>query len=503
MRAVAAVVVPLAMMLLPSVPTSAMPHIAAGALHVAGDFDGDGLADVIRQWDQGNRGMRVEARKGTDGTLLWTKFVEQPLASSATSFTQTWRYGYAFPGKVRSGENGVVVAQYGSFQNRGSPLVSASATKLTAIAASGAVVWERTFLPPALAIAVPAGGLYVPVTSGNVWMMGLSDAVGGLADDPLVRITTGASVEYAALDGASGDVAWRAPVVPVTGDFSDSETTSDLSGDGRPDFFHATKHGSYSAHNGANGLLLWSANLAVAYGLDPLGDVTGDGVVDFHGRGSHAGFTVVDGATGSVLLTRAVGSVTRIGDIDGDGADEFGVRTGFGAYPSGSTQYEARRGDGSAVYSVTHTQASSSSRDPAGDLDADGLGDWVHVSWGPAPSIISGRDGSLLALQASAGRLEQPIGTSLDGDGDDFFHLPLLDASVGRAIDGHTGAVLWELPLVTGQARHEISALSTADLDGDGSPDVVLTYKNSQPGGTVTTVSQVVRGTDGAILWNG
>ncbi|MBI4617414.1 MAG: protein kinase [Planctomycetes bacterium] len=134
------------------------------------------------------------------------------------------------------------------------------------------------------------------------------------------------------------------------------------------------------------------------------------------------------------------------------------------------------------------------------DWDRDGLPDlaWLYFSTehgedtGRA-AVIRGRDGAKIASLRVATRgsasYATPAIADLDGDGTLDFALQEWDAKDVFAVSGRTGERLWTYP--TG--HYNMGGMGTADLDGDGSPDLVA------PSGDGFV--HAIRGTDGAAIW--
>lgn len=221
--------------------------------------------------------------------------------------------------------------------------------------------------------------------------------------------------------------------------------------------------------------------------IAPVGDVDADGAVDFSivdGRRSVDLCTNVvtrtfvaevrSGRTGTVLWSDPAAPVLRAaGDVDGDGADDVLWRV------LGQPMRVLRGRDGVEFFRL----ATTASAGPVGDVNADGLDD-IGAPTASGVDVFSGRDGSLLRSWTPPGMPGPFAGVTLTGVGDVDFdgHSDVLvgtpDAAggVGRAtlFSGRAGAVLRVLdgdPNLAGFGR---SVEAPGDVDGDGTPDLIV-----------------------------
>lgn len=162
-----------------------------------------------------------------------------------------------------------------------------------------------------------------------------------------------------------------------------------------------------------------------------------------------------DGAAFTVAQQAGV----ALGDVDGDGWTEL-VTTVLAE--DGTAHLAALSRDGSALWVATELALPFSRGYPAiADLDADGEPEVVlGASW------VAGSDGTWLASGAlgegaETGNVPVSVPVDLDADG-------TLEVLVGNGVYEHDGSTLCTL-----DGYDDFP--STADLEGDGSPEIVVT----------------------------
>ncbi|MDQ1402558.1 MAG: trimeric autotransporter adhesin [Actinomycetota bacterium] len=486
---------------------------ATSSLLPAGDFDGDGRPDVIvRTYPDVVHGVlsdaNIEARRGVDGTVLWT--------------AQN-RYSDVVPATVGpgSGQPGV----YGI--NESSASVT-GASVVVALGPTGQPIWTR-------ALAHPQNlGFSLDVTPvGHV----VANVVGGAAEDVVLAfhlkaktVATENQVAVLVFDGADGTLAYQTMVgVANTPDWYVAlRALGDLTGDGLAEYGVAELRGTGNflhVRRGESGASLFDVGplpvLRPTSRIETVPDATGDGHPDLlmTEDGNPRLDAVVDGNSGTVVLTQDLGGNqgAAVGDINGDGLTDFGGMLLDQA--TGEREHVAMTASGTIIYDVflppppsgpagTYPAYSSTSTDrTAGDVDGDGLSDWVdHVvrkdcsdahllSCGPGLSewrTVSGATGADLLTWTSA---PATLTASFDGAGTDLLMSPV--GGFATAVDGRTGAALWTSTVPSGRASCVPMAEATPDLDGDGVPDLKLIYFKLG----AYSKEFVISGATGAILW--
>lgn len=305
--------------------------------------------------------------------------------------------------------------------------------------------------------------------------------------------------------------------------------------------------GQWTASDGGSGT---EARSHYGFALCYLDDLTGDGVAEIlvgaplatNGlQGTVDGYAEIrDGVTMAILRTHEgisepggkLGSaVARMGDIDGDGVDDYAIseihgtglqyRTGLVQTYSGMTGAELWVTEGDQSWAEFGTKIVNT-----GDLTGDGIDDlavsapdWSRAffsySWG-AVHLISGADGSHLHRIVGTGEydvLGLNIGMLGDVNGDGFNDLGV--ARDGPAYDSpgylriYSGAnfqLLEELegPPVPmfGTTGFAHSFCSLGDLDGDGADEfaVGLPYLDNDPWRRSGAV-RAYRGRTAEVLW--
>jgi thermitase len=306
--------------------------------------------------------------------------------------------------------------------------------------------------------------------------------------------------------GSSGNgkvYAWHADGTAVTGwpqttgtwDYVDtSPALGDLDGDGDLEVVIGVNPWSsttgyrgkmYAWHSDGTPVAGWPQEAGGNYhhiGSPALGDLDGDGDVEVvAGSGAevyawHHDGTPVAGWPQSISpsATDNVSTTVTLGDIDGDGALE--VVVGAEAYPY--AKVHAWHGNGTPVTGWPQTLAHEVYSSPAlGDLDGDGIldvvvgatEDWKVYAWHGDGTPVAGWP------QSTGGWVESsPALGDLDGDGSPEVVVGCADGYVyawhsdGTVVDGWPQET--EHPITWGVE----SSPALGDLDGDGSPEVVI-----------------------------
>ncbi|MBI5432793.1 MAG: VCBS repeat-containing protein [Planctomycetes bacterium] len=242
------------------------------------------------------------------------------------------------------------------------------------------------------------------------------------------------------------------------------------------------------------------------------GDGNGDGRPDVVvGAPSLARAYVYSGADGSSILTLAPAfpdatgylgwALAALGDLDGDGRAEIlvgswnewasgGPEAGAVRVMSGASGVELVKLYGPKPYMQFGHAVSS-----AGDVDADGVPDWIvgarHDGTGAAGSVwvYSGATHALLFTRP--GTLGSELGTSVAGVGDwnADGYADVASGAPGHAISAgrivvYSGADGSELFAAVGAQSGNLFGLRLAnagDLDGDGRPDLLVGEPGAPP----------------------
>lgn len=297
----------------------------------------------------------------------------------------------------------------------------------------------------------------------------------------------------------------------------------DITGDGVADLLVSSPGDplrKVRAFSGSDGSFLWSLNDGIpagdfGYSMSAVGDLDADGVGDFAVTNQVAGFTrVYSGQTRSVLYHWGLPSkyVSGMGDADGDGVGDVIV--------SGASTVTVFSGStGLQLHQLTDPQSAyGSAISGAGDVDGDGRADfmigafWYHTSVGSEAGRVwvhSGATGAVLyTLDADGeyhwfGDCVEGVG-DVNGDGfDDVMAVAAIETlfsfsqAYARVFSGADGSELYTIFLPSCLGAYGISAASAPDLDGDGRPEVLLSWIDSCTGERLAVIS----GATGAQLY--
>jgi outer membrane protein assembly factor BamB len=320
------------------------------------------------------------------------------------------------------------------------------------------------------------------------------------------------------LRGADGEVLWGfSPPGGVSGGcgYGDMCLTSvpDLNGDGMHEALLGTSWGGRTAYAllaNDGGRIFWDFDTYAddppsgwVYSIDWIDDVTGDGIPEvIFGCGSdNNNAYCVDGATGALRWTfaapDAVYQVARIGDVNGNGTDDVLIGTGdsYADYTycvdGGSIGYPSyiwRFYVGASTFSVAGTD----------DVNDDGVPDALVGTWDPSGTVycVSGADGSEI--------WSYPVGSyqyvmrvipikDLNDDGPADVLVGSWDNAI-IALNGRTGAELWNVPTGTTNGGDVWTIWPMGDVDYDGYADVIA--------GSFDLKAYCVSGRTGDILWD-
>jgi hypothetical protein len=289
--------------------------------------------------------------------------------------------------------------------------------------------------------------------------------------------------------------------------------------------------GSVRMYNGLTGSPLDAmsgvySNGTLGLSLTTIGDCDLDGALDLVAGGwSHA--KLWRSAGGSLEAFTSQGGpafVASIGDVDGDGRDDYGVGYPDASHPDAqSGRVELYRATTTVVQleqlGPRDVPGFGRAVDTCGDIDGDGVPDLIVASpfddkAGPeagAARVLRGSNGAVL-WEFLGGKGEQLGGAvisagDLNGDGRDDFAVgipraSLLGGATGavRAYSGANGATLWTVYGTGIHGRTGAALASAGDVNGDGRPDVIVGEPWYTGAGKRMGRVRVLSGLDGAVL---
>lgn len=493
--------------------------------HPAGDFDGDGLDDVlgtalVEVTDEYGGStfdgtMRLRARRGVDGLPLWSRTMNVFDSDLATANLGP------------EGRGGLLLARYAQAASGNAGNTERFDVELEAVGGDGATLWTRE-----MTTTVTSHGNVVTIENvpGGATML---DAVGGPADD-LVALSYDTTVVNGmvqhtrtvatVIDGTTG--ATTATTVDPTLGLLDSGgdpwllAVDDVTGDDLEDFAFVTLQdggtASVSLYGGEGAGLQWRRSGLQAAGypyLFTVGDMTQDGVdelalySDDYGWGR--GWTsILDGSLGLTHWSGTDVFPYVLGDVDGDGTAELGTTLFHLEDDDMAVEVQARDRRGAVVRSTlisvpTPVDELYGYVQVGGDVDADGLDEIMFDLWANGSQIgehhrqgiVSGKDGAVRWEGYPPGaEFVNPLYATVDGAGDDIAavdNYPARD-SVLTALDGATGAALWSVTM-DGNRYHAPYVTDVNDLTGDGRAELFVTSNRGDAG--------VIMSPDGEVLW--
>ncbi|HEV2891589.1 MAG TPA: hypothetical protein VGX28_14545 [Frankiaceae bacterium] len=491
----------------------------------AGDLDGDGGNDVadlrLHETFDGATGaftfaIRVEAHRGRDGRLLWSKVL--PGDFPYPLFTKV---GAAGKGGM------VVVTEEMDGVDQGFAAVTAGESGVYAYDGAGTLLWEHT--APVVDAEAVVGGM-----GAGLYVDDLGDLVPGGGEDVLIEtyVGTGASepvngelvvsrgyVQLSVVDGATG-TAHDLGAPFLTEDFVFGTVVGDVSGDRVADVV-AVAGGpgerALRARRSTDGAELWASPMPAntePY-IQSVPDMTGDGRVEivlFQGEwesGTET-FSLIDGATGHVLWKpQGTATVVPLGDVDGRRGAEVAVVKDVSDRANVGISVTALTASGRRVWSVTRRVSVSGMQGArpsagggsVGDVDADGITDIGYAVTALPPGSVGRRDEG--TVDGRTGRVRRdPVadmrGTkaSIDGRGSDSYTRTaargILTVAAWR---GDRPARLWETAVVAGVDGDIVQGSFASLVDRDRCADLVVTVE----GAGQTTV--VLSGATGAPSW--
>lgn len=276
---------------------------------------------------------------------------------------------------------------------------------------------------------------------------------------------------------------------------------------------------------------------------DSIGDLDADGVADLliGASGGRGHVYVMSAKTGAILATfdgEAAAdwfaeSLASIGDVDGDGVDDFLVGAPRHDGPAGNDIGKAYVYSGATLSLIRVHDGESSGRDfgfaaaAIGDVDLDGVGDYAigAPSYGTAAAgqigrayVFSGSTGAVLFTVDGTfhpQRLGCEVAPAGDLDGDGIVDLAVgsIDSVVGLVgrgrVDVFSGANRSTLLSIVGappfDAMLGARIRGGVDLDQDNIPDLLVTDRVCSRSASYAGAAYVYSGKDGSILfaWDG
>jgi hypothetical protein len=441
----------------------------------ASDFDGDGLPDVgmVRSQNPPPTDVpvvesTVSVLRGTDGAPIWTKTL------TGSSVLQA-----SFSARGPDGSPFAVVGLAGQLDDR-----------VEAYGRDGRTMWTRP-VPrfgaradtwPSQIIGVYAG--IDTMTSGGTVAV-IPDADGDAGDD--VAFTTwtrtGADVGLGwrtvmllmvdVVSGSSGEPIASARF-PERGEGARVVGAEDLDGDGLGDLIVSTGS-SVTAIKGSTGSVLWSDPMRswTSALVSVIEDLDADGTQDV----MVGAVKILSGVTGDELL-KPGGQMQVVGDVDDDGDRDVGVITAVG---SGAIVYRTYDVRSRALVDEAWFPVGGGSRTqwwPAGDLDGDGIQDWMHEAFTDpwSSEILDARAVSGRTLATLwAGGIHPVLKANVDGvSGDDMFAGPAFGREPIFELIGFGGVHRWSRSFVAPHDGGRAHPVFTADMDGRGAPELVV-----------------------------
>lgn len=341
--------------------------------------------------------------------------------------------------------------------------------------------------------------------------LGGQDLEVGQADtDPALEIAVANGLSTGFLvDGGSRAVEWSQP-----GGFGSFVRLGDLDGDGVAELVAGFAWDHLAVYDTASRSLRYELPV-FNLGAVRLADVEGDGALELLYGDAQWGYVhVLDGASGAEKwrLVNPEHGVTDIavGDTDGDGVAE--VVWGAGHTSSGPDHLYVADGASHAIEWQSLDESGPHYGFAHGDIDADGALEIVHTSLtsdsGYEDGLYFVHDWATKALEHRSGPLSPSNATgvwrvraaNLDADP----QLELLVTSGANVyqgavycVDGLTHEVQWRAAVDDGDA---VNALQVADLEGDGTLEVVAGVDPAHSGAPGYFL-YVFDGATGALEW--
>lgn len=326
------------------------------------------------------------------------------------------------------------------------------------------------------------------------------------ADTPDIAFTTYITNTLVAVDGATGAVLFEASGFDGVG----GVTIADVDADGSPEIV-AFQRGEHVVAVDATGTIEWTSAAFVTAGFPVIavGDLDGDGYPEVVGD-----LAVLDGRTGGTVgqleYQTSPYRTPILADLDQDGQQEVilgnlvadlhgttlwtNAGTGFSSLgavadidgdPGGEVFFAS---DGTCIVHDDDGTVLTSFALPPGnpgppavaDFDGDGA---IEIAIPTRDAISVFRPDGTLVWSAPTTDVSGFSGCSgYDVDGDGAYELFYADEEDFYIFDGATGAVLYTNPDHSSETLWEYPVI--ADMDGDGSAEVVLASSYTWPEGT-------------------
>jgi outer membrane protein assembly factor BamB len=214
-------------------------------------------------------------------------------------------------------------------------------------------------------------------------------------------------------------------------------------------------------------------------------DLTGDG--DDEVFAQTPGQVVIFSAGGEELLRQEVTSAkSTMGDLNGDGVDEFAVAEPEG----GGLKVAAYAVDGTMLWESSVPDVGAPSRGQSVDFEGDGQREVVFGTDAGAVIVLGGGTGELRWLhQFPADTQENLLVRGTDDavhDGRTYLAAAVYGGDV-VLLDG-SGATVWEV-----EFPQQVRRLRTYDMDGDGTSEILL--------GGLNGLVWLASAADGSALW--
>jgi hypothetical protein len=373
-------------------------HVGEYAHRAVGDLDGDGGEDILAYQttsdghNEGPQTPTLVVRRGTDGSVLWTKATPESFDSIVAA-----RVG-------PDGEPGLVMRQFErATVATGNVYVDHQRMTFTAFDGAGRQLW-RYVAPEATAV-LPAAALGANSFMGSVFL----DALPGPADDLALTGRTRGVDTVTVVDGATGVAG---AIVSDTESPAGTGTyaVADPTGVGLDTLARVgTRRGAptvVALYDAASGKQRWRRSDLPSRGdrgvgvIEGVGDVSGDGHQDVAvvvgGADDEAAVALLDGATGATLWTRRADRAYGVGDTDGDGRGEVGVAAATRGREPVALQFDVVDAEEDLL---GHTEFRGSSTlysylffevDVLDDVDADGARDMHYRLLGHPTGPASG-----------------------------------------------------------------------------------------------------------------